>query len=210
MSMTYTSLTNQILDYLNRHDQDTINEVPNFISQAEQRIARESKNLGLEVYVTGTFIPTTSVYPKPARWRRNLTFNYGTGNNNNTRNQVTLRSYEYVRSYWPDSTQTGLPLYYCDYGFSNFLVCPTPAAAYPFELGYLQLPEPLTIDNQTNWITNYAPDLILYASLLEAIPFLKNDERAQIWLEYYKRALDSVNSQDDLRVTDRASNRSSD
>ncbi len=210
MTMTYNSLKDQLLTYLNRTDLDTINEVPNFISQAEQRICREAKTLGLEVYVTGDFIPTVSVYPKPGRWRRNITLNYGTGVGNNDRNQIRLRSYEYVRSYWPDSTQTGLPLYYCDYGFSNFLIAPTPAEAYPFELAYLQLPEPLTPQNQTNWITNYAPDLILYASLLEAIPFLKNDDRAQLWLEYYKRALDSVNSQDDSRVTDRASNRNSD
>ncbi len=210
MTMTFNSLKNQIEAYLNREDQSTIDQIPNFISQAEQRICRECENLGLESYVTGFFIPTVSVYPKPARWRRSITFNYGTGAENNTRNQVRLRVYEYLRSYWPDSTRTGAPLYYSDYGFSNFLVAPTPDQAYPFELAYLQLPEPLTVQNQTNWITNYAPDLILYGSLLEAIPFLKNDERVQLWMEFYKRASDSVKAQDKSRVVDRASNRDAD
>ena len=210
MSMTYNSLVSLISSYLSRSDDSTIARIPDFISQAEQRICRESKTIGLLSYVEGTFTPTESVIQKPARWRRTITFNYGNGPGNNTRNQIRRRTYEYLRSYWPNSTETGEPLFYSDYGYSNFLIAPTPDQAYPFEIGYLELPVPLTPQNQTNWLTNYAPDLILYGSLLEAIPFLKNDERIQLWLDFYKRALSSVNSQDDARKTDRASNMESD
>jgi len=210
MSMTYTSLTAQILDYLDRNDVEVANEIPNFISQAEQRIARESKNVGLVEYVTSNFQTGTPVYQKPGRWRRNITLNYGTGADNNTRTQLHLRSYEFVRAYWPDDTVEGAPKFYCDYGYSNFLVAPTPDDDYPFELGYLQLPEPLSDSNQTNWFTNYAPDVLLYASLLEAVPYLKNDDRIQVWEKYYDRGIQSLNMQDDLRVTDRGSNRAAD
>jgi hypothetical protein len=198
------------MDYLDRTDTDTLNEVPNFIYQAEQRIARESKTLGIVIYVTNTFTVGVSVYQKPANWRRNLTLNYGTGTGSNTRNQIKIRSYEFIRDYWPTDTQTGPPKFYCDYGFSNFLVAPTPDIAYPFELGYLALPEPISVINQTNWLTNYAPDVLLYATLLEAVPFLKNDERVPIWERYYQRGLESMNAQDDMRITDRASNRDAD
>jgi hypothetical protein len=210
MVMTYNSLVNQVLDYLNRTDTDTANEIPNFIYQAEQRICRESKNIGLEVYVTNAFTPGVSVYAKPARWRRNITFNFGNGNSNNVRNQIQLRSYEYLRMYWSDPTQMAAPLFYSDYAYEHFLVAPTPDQAYPFELGYLELPEPLSVNVQTNWLTNYAPDVLLYATLLEAIPFLKNDERIPVWQQLYDRGIQSLNSQDDQRITDRGSNRSSD
>jgi len=208
--MTYDSLLAQVESYLNNTSTDVLAQIPYFIYQAEQRICRESKNLGLESYVVSAFTPAQSVIPKPARWRRTLSFNYGTGAGNNTRNQLYLRSYEFIRSYWPDSTQTGAPLYYADYGYSDFVVCPTPDAAYPFELCFLQLPDPISTLNQTNWITNYAPDLFLYGCLLEAIPYLKNDERIPVWQSMYDRALASINSQDDQRVLDRASNRASD
>ncbi len=208
--MTYNSLTAQILDYLNRSDADTIAEVPNFIYQAENRIARESKNIGLETYVVTILIPGTSVYQKPGRWRRTLSLNYGSGVGFNTRNQLFLRSYEYCRSYWPTSTLTAPPLYYADYGYTNWLIAPTPDLAYPMEISYLELPLPLTPSNQTNWLTNYAPDVLLYACLLEAVPFLKDMELVPVWTSYYDRALASLNSQDDQRVVDRASNRSSD
>lgn len=210
--MTFNSLVSLVTAYLNREDAATLTRIPDFINQAEQRICRESKNIGLSQYVVGSFVTAFPVIAKPARWRRTLSFNYGTGTvpNRNTSNQMFLRSYEFLRQYWPDDTQTSLPKFYADYGYEHFLVAPTPDSDYPFELSYLELPEPLTSINQTNWLTNYAPDLILYGTLLEAVPFLKNDERIPVWEKYYDRALSSINSQDDLRKQDRSSNRSAD
>lgn len=208
--MTYNSLVSQTLDYLDRTDADTANAIPNFIYQAEQRIARESKNIGFVQYVTGNFTIATSVYPKPARWRRNISFNYGTGTGNNTRTPIYLQTYEYLRNYWPDPTLTAPPLFYADYGYPTFLIAPTPDQTYPFEYSYLELPEPLSSSNQTNWLTNYAPDVLLYATLLEAIPFLKNDERVPVWQDKYSTAIASLNSQDDQRVVDRQSYRGAD
>ena|ERR1700692_46994 len=209
-SMTYNSLTNQVLDYLDRTDTDTTNEVPNFIYQAEQRICRESKNIGLEQYVTGNFTVGVPVLAKPARWRRSITFSFGSGAGNNTVNQLFLRTYDYIRNYWNQPNLEGPPQYYSDYGYDHILVGPTPDQTYPFEFAYLELPQPLSSANQTNWLTNNVPDLLLYATLLEAIPYLKNDERVPIWTSYYDRALQSLNNQDNQRLLDRASNRNSD
>lgn len=209
-NMTYTSLFNQVLQYLDRSDLDTQNQVANFIYQAQQRVSRESKNIGLEVYATGVFTPSVAVYQKPANWRRWITFNVGLGATNNSRTPVLLRSYEYILQYSPDRTQTGTPQFYADYGYTNFIVAPTPSTNFPFEFSYLQLPPPISVNNQTNWITDYAPDVLLYATLLEAIPYLKDDERFPIWEKMYQRALDSLNAQDDMRVDDRQSDRRSD
>jgi hypothetical protein len=63
-------------------------------------------------------------------------------------------------------------------------------------------------DFQTNWVTEYIPDLLLYASLLEATPFLKNDERIQTWQAMYDRAAQAVNGEDLKRILDRSANRS--
>jgi hypothetical protein len=101
-------------------------------------------------------------------------------------------------------------MFYSDYGYDHLLVAPTPDQDYPFEFAFLQLPEPLSANVQTNWLTNNAPDVLLYATLLEATPFLQNDDRMPMWKEMYTRGLDSLNIQDDMRVKDRASNRESD
>lgn len=208
--MTYNSLVLQIQDYFNRYDADFLAEIPYFIYQAEQRLAREAKSLLLEQYIVGTFIPGESVLQKPSTWRRTLSWNYGSGAGYNTRNQLYLRSYEFCRAYAPDSTVQGTPQYYCDYGAQNWLIVATPSTPAPFEIAVLVLPDPITPINQTNLITNHCPDLFLYACLLEGVGYLKNFEVLPVWEKMYDRALASLNGQDSEQKTDRASNRESD
>lgn len=210
MVMTYNSLVSEVADYLNRTDADTLNRIPDFIYQAQQRLALACKTVGVEAYVVGTFTPTVSVYQKPANWRRNITMNVGSGTSFNTRNPVYLRTYEFLRSYWPDSTVGGLPQFYSDYGYTNFLVAPTPDQAYPFEFAYLQLPDPITAVNQTNWWTNFAPQVLLNSVLLEAMLFLKNDDRVQIFKALSDEGIQQINTQDDMRIVDRTSARQAD
>ena len=63
-------------------------------------------------------------------------------------------------------------------------------------------------DFQSNWLTEYAPEVLLYASLLEATPFLKNDERVQMWQALYDRSAQALNGQDLGRILDRSAQRS--
>lgn len=206
MAMTYNSLVQQVQDELDRYDALFVSYIPNFILQATDRINADLKNIGFEQYVAGAFIVGLSVQPKPARWRRTITFNYGTGAGNNIRNPIRLRTYEFCRAYAPDPTQTAPPQFYADYGFYNFLIAPTPDQTYPFELAYLEIPETITANVQTNWLTNYAPSLLLYATLLEAVIYLKVSERVLEMQGEYDRRLAPLANQDQERKLDRGSN----
>lgn len=124
------------------------------------------------------------------------------------RNPVLPRSYEYLRSYWPDESQTAqTPIYYADYNYQHFIIAPTPAREIPFELLYWELPALLDDANQTNWLTEYAPNLLLYAALLEATPYLKNDDRIPVWQQFYDRAAQAISGEDLRRILDRAQKR---
>jgi len=46
--------------------------------------------------------------------------------------------------------------------------------------------------------------LLLYGTLLEATPFLKNDERIAVWQGFYDRSLAALGQEDIKKVTDRA------
>ena len=83
------------------------------------------------------------------------------------------------------------------------MVAPTPAAAYDFEVLYYERVQPLDSSNQTNWFTIYAPQALLYGSLLQAMPFLKNDERVPMWQGQYKLIMDILTAEDKLRIADR-------
>lgn len=208
-TMTFTTLQEDIRRYLERgatyaSDPVVYEQIPRLINLAERRISRELKVQGFINVVTGTLAPGTAVYSKPDRWRDVVSINIGTGNQNNTRKVLFSRAYEYLLSYWPDRSQTEEPIFYADYDYDHWLIAPTPDAEYPFEILYYELPPLLDDSVQTNWLTEYAPQLLLYGSLLEATPFLKNDERIGIWQQMYDRAAAMLNGEDLAKILDRS------
>lgn len=205
-SMTYSSLLVDVRRYLERgftqeSDQIVYDQLPRLITLAERRIARELKIEGFIRAVQTPLQPGLNVYLKPDRWRDTVSM---------TVDNIPLfaRSYEYIRNYWPDEAQVDLPQFYADYDYQHWILAPTPATALTWEILYYEQPEFLSEDFQKNWLTDYAPDLLLYATLLEAAPFLKNDERIQTWQAMYDRAAQALSGEDLKRIMDRTANRS--
>lgn len=215
MVMTYNSLVQNITDWLNTTNTVTLNNIPNFIYFTHQEICTKFRTLGYEQYVNGAFVPNAQaggmILPKPARWRANVSFTCATALNGNICNILELRTYEYVRDYFPDVSIAGsLPKFYADYGYDSWLVSPMPDLAYPFQIAYIEMPVPINANQQTNWLTNNAPHALLFGSLCKAIPFLKDDERVAMWQQEYKAALDFLDVIDKTNFTDRISRRESD
>ena len=198
--MTYNSLVENIQSYLERTDTATLEKIPTFIMLAEQVIAAEIKFLGNLTVVESTMVANNPIIAKPARWHKTVSMNVTV---DGQKFPVLLRKYEYLREYWPDQTEAAVPEYYCDYDYSNWLVAPTPAVAYDFEVLYYQRVQPLDSTNQTNWFTEYAPQALLYGSLLQAMPFLKNDERMGMWQQQYTAIMNTLKSEDIQRIGDR-------
>jgi hypothetical protein len=185
---------------LERTDQATLDKIPTFIMLAESIISDELKILGQQQAVLSTLVVGTPVIPKPARWRKTTSMNITV---NGEKKPVLLRKYEYLRNYWPDPTQTGEPKYYADYNFNNWLIAPTPDVAYTFEVLYYEKVQPLDDTNQVNFWTENAPQAMLYGTLLQAMPFLKNDSRVQLWQAMYDRAIQTLKLENDTRTIDR-------
>lgn len=198
--MTYDSLVENIQSYLERSDAATINKIPLFIMLAEQTIASQIKFLGNLTVNTSTTVTGESVINKPARWHKTVSMNITV---DGKRQPVLLRKPEYLREYWQDPTQTGTPKFYADYDYTHWLIAPTPDAEYPFEVLYYERLQPLDSSNQSNWFTQYAPQALLYGSLLQAMPFLKNDDRVQLWQTLYGQAMEILKAEDQLRIADR-------
>jgi hypothetical protein len=198
--MTYDSLTYYVLQYLERSDQATINAIPTFITLAEFEIAQEIKTLGQLQVAESVMTIGNPTIPKPARWRKTVSMNItdATG----ARTPVLLRKYEYLTNYWPDNANVAKPLYYADTDWDHWYIAPTPDAAYTFEVLYYERIAPLSSTNQTNWLTQNAPTAMLYGTLLQAMPFLKNDQR-MIFQQKYSEAIKSLKDEDVSRVGDR-------
>ena len=77
---------------------------------------------------------------------------------------------------------TGLPKYYAMFGGATGLtdstsgglyLAPTPDANYKFRIYYNAMPVALSGSNTTTYLSNYMPQILLYACLVEAYGFLK-------------------------------------
>jgi len=198
--MTYDSLVDDISTYLERTDEATLDKIPTFIMLAEQILATEIKFLGNLTVAESNMVQSDPVIQKPARWRKTVSLNVTV---NGEKFPVFLRKYEYLREYWPNATDTEVPKFYCDYDYDHWLVAPTPADDYAYEVLYYERVQPLYSSNQTNWFTQNAPQALLYGTLLQAMPFLKNDERIPMWQAQYTQVVQTLKIEDISRVGDR-------
>ena len=197
--MTYDSLTATVLQYLERSDAATVNAIPTFITLAEFEIAQEIKTLGQLQVAEGVMTIGNPNLQKPSRWRKTVSMSVIV---NGAKQPVLLRKYEYLTNYNSNPSNTSTPLYYADTDWDHWYLSPTPDLAYPFEVLYYERLAPLSSTNQTNWITQNAPNAMLFGTLLQAMPFLKNDQR-QIFQQKYTEALQALKAEDVARVGDR-------
>ena len=205
VSMTFNSLLGDLRAYLERGtsvDPTVFDQLPSLINLAERQLANSMKILGFVKNVTDTLSIGQSVIAKPNRWRDTISINFGVSSTQ-IRTPLFARSYEYLRRYWPDEDLTDQPKFYGDYDYFNWLIAPSADFAYPFEVNYWELPALLDDTNQTNWTTDFAPNALLHGALLQATPFLKNDERIPVWQGIYDRDLAILEAQDVRRIIDR-------
>ena len=204
-SMTYDSLLEDISTYAERDDQPFLDQRARFVMMAENRLAKEVRGLGNMQFVVSTLSINDPVVAKPARWRESVSFLITLSNGD--KKTLMPREYQYMKAFWADQASTGEPRFYSDYDFEHFYLAPTPDDDYTFELVYFDRPEPLSDENQTNWYTQYAPDLLLYACLLEAQPFLKLDARTAQFQSLYDRALKMLANESMRRMSDNTQTR---
>lgn len=204
--MTFSSLEDTLKAYAEQGGADDVtvdNYIPQIINTAERRIARELKVQGFIEVVFSALVTNQRAYQKPDRWRSTISMSIGTGTSNNTRKFLRELSYEAANTYWPSMSTASEPRFYADYDYNNYLITPTPDAAYPWEILYWQLPPLLDATNQTNWLTNFAPNTLLHGSLVELFGFLRNDGDMQKWKAEYDRDMGALLGEDIQKIVDR-------
>ena len=204
-SMTYTSLVADVQSYAERSDDPFISQIPRLIMLAENRIAQEVRGLGAMAFVQSTLNQDSPILAKPNRWRETISFIITLADG--SKKTLQPRSYQYCRAFSPNVTDTAEPRYYADYDFEHFYISQTPDEAYAFELAYYERPEPLSAQSNVSWYTQYCPQLLLYATLLEAQPFLKLDGRTPQFQALYDRAVQGLGNESMRRMSDASQTR---
>ena len=198
-NFTYTELQALVPQYAERTDTAFADQIPTFIALAENRLATDMKQQGFQAVVSGT-LPLTSSLPKPSFWKETISFYYTDAAGE--RKPLLLRPLEYVRNYWPNTALQDEPKFYADYNATNFLLGPTPVAAYEFELVYYARLQPLSDSNTSNWLTLNAPQALFAAIMVEACRYIKSP-RQPVWEEMYQSSSGGLKQENSERQADR-------
>jgi hypothetical protein len=186
---TYAQLKSTLADYLNRDDLTAI--VPSFIKFAEAKFNRKLRVRQMITRAQATI--DTAFFSPPADWLESKEFQLNT--NPITKLEFITESYgNQLRS--SRFAAGGKPLYYTVVG-NQLEFIPTPDTEYQGELTYYAKIPALSDANTSNWLLAYAPDLYLYGALIEAEPYLKNDERVAVWGELYLRVVADIEVADE-------------
>ena len=175
---SYATLQTAISDYLEREDLATF--IPNFIQNCEGKLYRDVKLRDMETALNATV--ASGVIAVPTRY---LELKYAYVDQSPVRTLKVVSVQDIYEQYPVRDSAT--PIVMAREG-SNFIFGPVPADNVVIKGLYYQYYAPLRTTDPNWYITN-APQVLLYGSLIEAEPFLRNDERIQLWRSYYDEAV---------------------
>jgi len=185
----FSDLQTSVANYLGRSD--LTSQIPDFISLAELRLSRDIRTRRMLKTSTATMTvgdPTVGL-PSDFLAIRDV---YIQGL------PRTVVSYLSPSAFSSNARadQAGLPVFYT-LRANELEFAPYPDSAYVVQMLYYFKPTALSVSNTSNeFMANY-PDALLYASLLEAEPYLMNDQRAITWSSLYNQAVARINTSDE-------------
>ena len=186
---TYAELKTAIANWLNRDDLTSV--IPDFISLAEADLNRKLRHYKM---IERSNANLDSRYSQvPAGWLETIRFGI-TSDNTHRLEMVSID--DIIARRERNSDTAGRPQFYSHVG-DTFELFPTPDKSYATELVYYEQIPALSDSNTSNWLLDAAPDAYLYGSLLQAAPYLAEDERIQVWSTLYAGAVASLNSSSD-------------
>ena len=189
---TFTELKDALADWLDRSD--LTDRIPDFITLAEARLNRDVRIRPMEVRSSMETTAGQRYFNLPGGYlqMRNMQINS---------NPIT--PLEYITPEMLDrlygSDTTGKPKAYTLIG-DEIQLAPIPDSDYTVEMAFYEKFTPLGDGTSgtvtSNWLTTNAPDVLLYGALLEAEPFIKNDERVNLWINAYNSAITRIQDTD--------------
>lgn len=191
MALTnYTDLKASVADWLNRQDLTPV--IPDFIRLLEAQVERSLRVREMFGEVTLTVDEQGKItLPDDFLQIRELRMYDSAGHVV----PVAYASPHEITNILEDArSAAGVPRAYCP-GKNTVEFAPLPNGTYTVKLQYLQKLPKLGVV-QSNWLLEQHPDVYLYGSLMQAAPYLKNDERIAVWGSALTTLLE------DMRVAD--------
>ena len=184
----YTELKTAVANWLDRDD--LTDRIPEFIALAEARFNRVLRLRSMEAKYTANTVASQRNLALPASYIQMRNFQVNSSPLT-TLSYVTPEIYDRV---WGGST-SGTPKFYTILA-NEVSFGPIPGSVVEVEMLFYKKFDNLSGSVATNWLITNAPDIYLYGSMLEAEPFIMNDERVQLWAAALERGVSDLQEQD--------------
>lgn len=187
---TYTELKSTIADWLNRSDLTSV--IPTFISLSETNMERTLRTRQMLKRATATIDTQYSAVPADFLEIRSIKITSAT-----PIKPLVFQSIETMDDMDAKSAGVnGIPSNFTVVG-NQIRVNPSPSGSFTAELAYYAKFDKLSDSVASNWILSNHPDAYLYGALLQAAPYLKDDERTNVWTTLYVSAVEAIRSSDE-------------
>ena len=185
---TYSELQTAVANWLDRDDLTA--RIPEFIALAEARFNRILRLRSMEAKYTANTVAGQRNLALPANYIQMRNFQVNS-NPLTTLSYVTPEIYDRL---WGGST-SGTPKFYTILA-NEVSFGPIPASVMQVEMLFYKKFDNLSVTTTTNLLLTDAPDIYLYGYMLEAEPFIMNDERVPLWATALERAVTDMQEQD--------------
>jgi hypothetical protein len=185
---TYSELQTAVANWLDRDD--LTDRIPEFIALAEARFNRVLRLRSMEAKYTANTVADQRNLALPTGYIQMRNFQVNTS-------PITTLSYVTPEIYdrlWGGST-SGTPKFYTILA-DEISLGPIPASVQEVEMLFYKKFTNLSGSATTNSLLTDSPDLYLYGAMLEAEPFIMNDERVPLWAAALDRAVSDMQEQD--------------
>ena len=184
----YTELKTAVANWLDRDDLGA--RIPEFIALAEARFNRILRLRSMEAKYTANTVASQRNLALPTNYIQMRNFQVNTSPLT-TLSYVTPEIYDRL---WGGST-SGIPKFYTILA-NEVSFGPIPATVMEVEMLFYKKFDNLSVTTTTNTLLTDSPDIYLYGSMLEAEPFIMNDERVPLWAAALERAVSDMQEQD--------------
>ena len=169
--------------------------IQQFIDSTEDKVRRKVDLNYYRRYDTATLTVNNPFLPLPADWEATRYVQLIDGSDNRT--FLIQKDISFINEFAPDRTSSdaGTPKYYADYAQDTHMLAPTPNAALTVELAYTYKPPVLSSTTTSNWMSQNAPNVLLYGCVLEALGYLKGPaDMIQYYDKMYNQSLKDLAS----------------
>lgn len=185
---SYSELKTAVASWLHRDNLTSI--IPDLIALGEARIYRDLRVRAMETTFSTEI--SSGVIAVPTGYRE-LKYAYVSGS---PTTKLDRKDAEWIYHNYPTRSSDGKPKFIARDG-ANFIFGPYPDSTYTVNGTYYKRLAALSDSNTTNWLTDDCPDLILFAALCEAQPYVMDDDRIVIWENKYGLIRARVQREDD-------------